>query len=423
MKARKIFLIMFLAIMSFAEEAALNWEACVKEALANNPELKSAREKIFQAEKSMLATESNGAIQVSGSLSQSNSFPLTGGSYSESSGYSLSGRYQLYDGEQYSLDVLSAKETARAAKYSYETSSAAVRYNLKTAFLNLFKSQKLVDTTEDIRKRRKENYDMVKLNYDAGKEHKGSVLLAEANLSQADYEAAAAKRSRELASIKLVKQLGRKEDGFIKVSSDTEIKDTGKEKPDFKKLVENCPSYKQSLSQKIQAEYGLRSAQAAFSPQISLSASAGNSASNFAWGFPDKLSVGLGLSLQIFDGGKRTAQADKAASSVLQAELDLISSAFSLETSLFNAWITFQNAIDQAEVRKKFLDATTERSKISEVQYSNGLIAFDNWIIIEDDLVNSKKSLLDAQINSLSAENAWLNTQGKALEEDNKTTR
>lgn len=406
---------MVLPAMIFAEETALTWNDCAKEALANNPDLKSAREKIFQAEKDLLAAESAGALQVSGSLSQSNSFPLSTGTYSESSGYSLSARYQLYDGDQYALNVVSAKENVNAAKLSFDATSASVRTSLRAAFLELLKTQELVKITEDIKKRRKEIYDIVKLSYDAGREHKGSVLLAEANLKQADYEVTAAKRSLELTSTKLIRQLGRKILLPVKVAFEVDIKDEQKEKPDFKKLVEACPSYKQSLSRKKLAEYSLKSAQAAFSPQISLSAGAGDSASSFAWDVPS-LSAGISLSLQLFDGGKRTAQLDKAASSILQVEFDLIASSFDLEIALMNMWINFQNALDQAGVRKKFLDATTERAGISAVQYSNGLIAFDNWTIIEDDLVSSKKSLLDAQINSLSAENNWLNAQGITLE-------
>ena len=107
---------------------------------------------------------------------------------------------------------------------------------------------------------------------------------------------------------------------------------------------------------------------------------------------------------------------ERAASAIIQAEFDLISSAFDLEVALFNTWINLKNSLDLVGVRNKFLEATKSRAEIAEVQYLSGLIAFDNWTIIEDDLVNSKKSLLDAQINSLSAENAWLNAQGKALE-------
>ena len=411
---KKMILLILFTGASFAGET-LTWDACVKEALAGNPDLRSAREKIFQAEQDLLSAQSGGALQVSGSVSQSNSLPLSTGTYSASSGYSLSGRYLLYDGNQYSFDVAAARERVNAARFSYENVSASVRYNLRAAFLDLFKTEELVKITEDIQKRRKENYDMVRLSYDAGREHKGSVLLAEANLAQAAYETAAAKRNLELASVRLVRQLGRKEETRVSVTAELSLQTVQKEKPDFKKLVETVPSYKQSLAGKKAAEYNLKSAQAAFSPQVSLSGSAGKNASNFAWDVPD-LSAGISVSMSFLDGGKKTSAVDKAASSILQADFDLIGASFDLEISLFNSWLNLQNATDQVGVRKKFLEATKERAGIAEVQYSNGLIAFDNWTIIEDDLVNSKKTLLDSEINSLSAENSWLNAKGSPLE-------
>ncbi len=57
-----------------------------------------------------------------------------------------------------------------------------------------------------------------------------------------------------------------------------------------------------------------------------------------------------------------------------------------------------------------------ERATISEAQYSSGLISFDNWIIIEDDLVMAKKSYLEVQANALLAEANWIQAKGGTIE-------
>ena len=414
MLLNKIITALIVPAILFAENTVLSWEDCVKEAFAGNSDLKSAREKIFQAEQDLLVTQSGGALQVSAGLNENNSFPLTTGTYSASSGYSLSGTYRLYDGNQYYFDVAAAKEKVNAAKFAYEMVSASVRNNLRAAFIDLFNAQELISITEDIKNSRKENYDMVKLSYDAGMEHKGSVLLAEANYLQSDYEVTAAKRNLKLSSAKLMRQLGRKIENPAKVTSGFELTYDLKEIPDMKKLVQANPSYRQNQAQKAAADLNLQSARTAFSPQISLNGSAGKSVSNFSWTTPD-LSAGISLSLPLVDGGLRAAQVDKATSLSLQADITLFIAAYDLEVSLLNSWISFQNAFDQIGVRKKFLEATKERAEIAEVQYSNGLINFDNFTIIEDDLVNAKKALLNAQINYLNAENSWLNAKGAAL--------
>ncbi len=83
--------------------------------------------------------------------------------------------------------------------------------------------------------------------------------------------------------------------------------------------------------------------------------------------------------------------------------------------TLQDTWTKFQDAVDTVEVEKNFLNATQERAKITRALYSNGLVPFDNWTIIEDDLVRSKKSLLVAQANALIAEANWILAQGRTL--------
>ncbi|MCX5777001.1 MAG: TolC family protein [Candidatus Firestonebacteria bacterium] len=414
-KIARIVLLLFLSTSIFLAEAPLSFENCVKETIKNNTDLKSARENIFQAEQNLLSVQSGGVPQISAGVSQDNSYSTLNGQYNASSGYRLSGSYTLYDGNKYTFDAAAAKEKVQLAKFAYDSVSASIRTSLRTAFLELFKTQELVKITEDIRKRRKDNYNMIKLSYEAGQEHRGAVLLAEANLAQAEYEAEAAKRNVEIATVKLARQLGRKNEGGFVIKGEFAAVKSKQERPDFKKMSANNSSYKQKLAQKNIAENQLKSSQTASMPEVSLSAGAARSVSDFAWTGPN-LSAGIDITLSIFDGGRRSAAVNNAASSVLQAEYELIAGTFDLELALYSSWINLINANAQVGVRTKFLEATKERASISEVQYTNGIINFDNWIIIEDDLVNSKKTLLDAQVNALSAENAWLNAAGKTLE-------
>jgi outer membrane protein TolC len=60
--------------------------------------------------------------------------------------------------------------------------------------------------------------------------------------------------------------------------------------------------------------------------------------------------------------------------------------------------------------------AAEERAKIAEAQYSLGLLQFDNWTIIEDNLVSAKKAFIDAQANALLAEANWVMAKGETLE-------
>ncbi|HQN50017.1 MAG TPA: TolC family protein, partial [Phenylobacterium sp.] len=65
--------------------------------------------------------------------------------------------------------------------------SAGVRLELRTAFVRLIKAQESVDISKQIIEIRKKNYNLVKMRYQAGREHKGSLMSAEANLEQARF--------------------------------------------------------------------------------------------------------------------------------------------------------------------------------------------------------------------------------------------
>ena len=99
-----------------------------------------------------------------------------------------------------------------------------------------------------------------------------------------------------------------------------------------------------------------------------------------------------------------------------QRQADERSSRDSVILTLEETWMTMQNAMETVAVQKKFLRAAEERAKIAQAQYSNGLISFDNWIIIEDDLVGAKKAFLDAQANAYIAEAEWIQAQGGTLD-------
>jgi len=124
------------------------------------------------------------------------------------------------------------------------------------------------------------------------------------------------------------------------------------------------------------------------------------------------------MSLPIFEGGSRKARVSKARAAFNQTQADERSGRDGVLLTLEEAWADFQDAIDKVRVEQKFLEATGERGRIAQAQYSTGLISFDNWTIIEDDLVRAKKSFLDAQANALVAEANWIQARGGILDEE-----
>ena len=391
----------------------LTWQDCVKEAAENHPDLISAREKLNKSIASKAITKSSNLPQISGDLSGRTS-KKEGEDETEGYSYGISGRQLLFDGFKTANDIAAASEEVKSARFSYQVTSSNIRLNLRNAFVELLRAQELLQITEDIVRRRKQNLDLVKLRYEAGREHKGAVLTAQANLAQAEFEATQARRNISLAQRKLIKELGWTKKVPIEVRGDFEVTYPA-EAPDFESMAEDVPSVRQLIAQKDAVKFGLKSVKADFSPQVYASASAGRNASDWPPD-EDEWSVGLSLSLPIFEGGSRMAKVSSARAELVRAEAEERSGRDSVILALEEAFKDLEDSVDNVEVKKKFLDAAQERAKIAYAQYSQGYISFDDWTIIEDDLVSVRKSFLSARAQALIAEGSWIKAKGGVLE-------
>jgi outer membrane protein TolC len=55
----------------------------------------------------------------------------------------------------------------------------------------------------------------------------------------------------------------------------------------------------------------------------------------------------------------------------------------------------------------------TLRAEIARSKYNNGLTTFDDWDLIESDLINRQRAVLSSQGNRVVAEAAWEQAQGR----------
>jgi outer membrane protein TolC len=165
------------------------------------------------------------------------------------------------------------------------------------------------------------------------------------------------------------------------------------------------------------ARLTVRSARADFLPEVFLNASSGRSDS--AWPPRDsEWSAGISVSVPLFEGGQRRAALARARASLSEADAELRSGKNDILYTLDESWTAFKDAVGLVDVRRKFLQAAEERARIAQAQYSNGLISFDNWTIIEDELVRARKSLLDSEANAMVAEARWVQARGGTLADD-----
>lgn len=72
-----------------------------------------------------------------------------------------------------------------------------------------------------------------------------------------------------------------------------------------------------------------------------------------------------------------------------------------------------QDGVERAEVQKGFLNAAEVRAEIVRSQYTSGLLSFEDWDIIENDLITTQKQMISSQRDMVIAEADWERAQGR----------
>jgi outer membrane protein TolC len=427
----------------------LSWKACIDEVAQNNAEIRSARETWQATEFSKTAARSGFYPQLNGIIGYSygkgttvDSSALSGAANSvggvssskNESTYStsISLNQNLFSGFQDSGKVSQATANARAARAQYDLAKAKISSDLKSAYSGLLFAQRAIELEHEVVRRRENNLRLVDLRFQGGRENKGSLLLSKAYLEQANYEDLQAHNNIRVYQTQLARVLGRDDnqekgrDAINGTASNSrvlvlDISPEGAiplENPNviqnFVNLVGNTPEHFQVVAQLEATRSGTTLAQAGFYPSLNLIGSAGKF--GHEW-LPqsDRWSIGLTLSIPIFSGGKDYYGVQAASLLQTAAEANRINIDRVILAKLEQTNSTYLEAIAKLRVDLSFREAALKRSEIARSKYENGLMTFEDWDLIENDLIVRERAVLQTQRDLVLAEAAWVLATGKGV--------
>jgi outer membrane protein TolC len=395
-----------------APPAALVWEAGVEEAAAVNPELRAARADLEAAGHSARAVHSGNLPRLSGGAGYSDSSgsaAANGATYSTS----LSLSQNLFSGFQDSARIEQGKAALAVAEANLAAAKARLSQELKSAFAGLQFAQDNVTLTGKIVQRLEENLRLVELRFEGGRENKGSLLLTRATLSQARYENLQARQALASAQAQLARVLGRAEPAGLQVIGGVPVTPPP-EAPDFAQLVPRIPELMQARAQERSAAADVTLARSGFYPSVDLTGSMAREGENWAPD-EDRRTLGLNLSIPLFSGG-RDYYSTKSAAATLEA---VSSNRDDVERQLLvrlkQTHAGYVESVQKLEVDRAFLEAAVLRAEIARSRYNNGLMSFEDWDRIENDLIQRQKAFLQSQRDRVTAEAAWEQAQGKGV--------
>lgn len=374
-------------------------DECVKVSLEKNRDLIAAQNRLDTARANLLSSAGRFLPQVSASAS----YDVKDGN---AMSYSISASQAVFKGFSLINGLNAASENVRAAEADLKSAASRAAYEAKRWFIIVYKAGESVKISEEIYARRKIQADIVKVKFDSGREHKGSYLTSMAQLKETEAEIKSANRNLELTGIKLGAAIGLEGFPVIVSKGEFSLKRHPEDDPDFQALAAVSPQVIKAEASLKAAEHDFNSSLASFFPSVSLSGSYGKSGSNFVFD-SETWRLGLGISLPVFEGFSNIVRSNNAGRSFSNAELSRNQAVLDAVIGLKEKWNALKTAEDSHGTAGSYLEAAETRAQIAQAQYSAGLLNYDSWIIIENELVRYKKSYLDAAAELYLAEAEW----------------
>jgi outer membrane protein TolC len=223
-----------------------------------------------------------------------------------------------------------------------------------------------------------------------------------------------AKNNEKVALAQLARALGLDEFSDIDIRGEIPIFDPIPN-PDFRKLALSSPYYKEAVFREQSSEAGITIARGDFFPNLNILATAGKQGT-YLW--PDEIdrwTLAVTLTFPFFNGGRDYYGTKSAVNTWAAATSSRLDTGRNVLQNLQKTYTAFVEAVVKNNVDKSFMEAGKLRAEIARKKYNNGLLIFDDWIIIENSFIEYSKAYLLSKRERVIAEANWEYAQGKGV--------
>lgn len=418
---RIIFLsaLIFLSACKFPAMAQKVWtlQECLDYALANNIQVKKNKIASESAEQDVIASKGQRLPGVSLGSNQNvawrpysqQTINLTNGTMSTSKSevsyngsYSLSGNWTVWNGGRIGKNIEKSKYSQRIADLQTEQTANSIQEQIAQLYIQILYENEAVKIDSSNVKLAELQVERAKERLKVGDLAKVDVIQLEAQLTQDQYSLVSAKSQLENYKLQL-RQL-------LEIHGDTPFEvaiPTVTDEDVLVVLPSKCSVYDAALNQRPEIESGklnIESAQidksiakAAYYPTISANAGIGTNNSsgvntNFFSQIKNNLSntIGLSLSVPIFNQNQTKTAVQKAELSIRNSELELENTKKQLYSNIETCWLNANTA------QQQYISATTNVASMKE---SYNLVSEQFRLGLKNiiELTTGKNNLLQAE--------------------------
>ena len=413
----KKYFYLLLILAGHSPAKTFTYPECVDQLAKGNAELKAAEMELVAFAHKREATWGNFLPQVFAALDYAKIVKIDEQAKEQAGTYttSVTGKQNIFNGFKSISEHQQASANYGVAVAKLQTIKAKVSYDFRVGYANYVYARDYESLTNNIILRRNDNLRVVELQFESGRENKGSVLWSKAYVNQAEYDQMQASNRLRVAKVALRALLNLADEENFEVngafpSSEDSKKDAGI----LPEIAITTPTYLQAIATEQAAHLELTASRSAFFPSLDLTGKIYTNETTPSANFQN-WSIGVNFTLPLFDGFKDYFNQQSAVADWKKATYSQVLTKQNVLTNLEETWATLREARQKYKVDESFRAAALVRAEVARKKYHNGLMSFDDWDNIENDLIMREKNFLLSKQGQVIAEANWEQVRGKGV--------
>jgi outer membrane protein TolC len=306
-------------------------------------------------------------------------------------------------------------------KFSEKSTEDEVVFRAKQAFYSALLARELINVSTQSYEVAKANFDNVESQYKQGVSSEYDYLRAEVQLANVNPLLIQAQNNYEMAKNSLKNLLAIDLRQKIEIKGDFILEPVDPEllKESSELLLENNPTLTALSFQSSVLDKNIRLERAEYFPTLSAFA-------NYLWQTQDNtfnfsnyfwantITVGLSLSIPVFDGFKRNSRVEQAIINKEQLDLTRQKTSEGLRIQLVQAQLKMQEAKERVLAQEKSLQQAQRAVEIAQSRYKNGIGTQLEILDTQSSLTQTRTNYSQAIYDYLVSKAQWENVVGSA---------
>jgi len=363
--------------------AVLNLTDAENVALARSPALALARAAVGQAQSSADLALSAALPNLSGQASSTYSkggFRGTSGTTQTTNGFtsndaSVNLRQLVFDGGHVRAQVLSARYSTDAARLLLTRQIQTVFFTVAQDYYTALQARHQLITANDSLKLAKTQYNLVEAQFRAGAASRADVLTAQLPVAQALLAVAQAANGEKSQIAVLLNSMGVPSDTAVSLVDDNSVGAAAPPAQDIMTIAQTMrPDLLAARALLNSAQQSVRAARLQRFPTIVGTANDGPTSISPSGGtYANSRSVGVSLSVPIFDGGAIRAQTEAALAQQDSAQANFDSAALGVSQTVEQAVLGLSTAQSGLSAATAELSQARTVLDVTNAQYKAGV--------------------------------------------------